>query len=291
MARRNAVLPVPVVILVFTALYLYAQMPEWKYFRDREGNSYYYDSAMKIRIADDKPFEYTPVSAAGVDYYLHKGIDLVKSGSYVEGLYYLKSIKTLPPGNRRVKTASEDASGWINYLQKKHGVRYERFDAESTILLNNTGSEYNLFNEKLRFRISIKKIPRIIKAAWRLNGRGYGLKFGFNFERENSEPGFDCVVGVESRITRGRIENLAETESAWRNEFGIDNLVREEVLRRNDRVIYTYTYGDGVPFSGIEGVYLNGNIIHLVRVLCSNNIKDRVFEEIKKPVEEMTLVR
>ena len=70
-----------------------------------------------------------------------------------------------------------------------------------------------------------------------------------------------------------------------------DNFKRVEVLRRDDRIVYIYSYSDGVPFSGIEGVYINGNIIHIVRVLCSDSIKDKVFEEIRKPIEEMVLVK
>lgn len=266
-------------------------MPDWKFFRDREGNGYYYDRAMKIRITDEKPFDYTPAAQTGIDYYLHKGIELVKEGKYTEGLFYLKSIKALPSDNLRVKNSAVDASKWINALYKKHGTRYEKFDKESTILLTFSDGKYSIINEKLRYKLVINKKPQIIKASWKLNERGYGFKFGFNLEKVNYSDGYDCVAGIETRILKGNIRNLTAAEESWRNEFGRDNFRREEILRTEDRIIYLYSYEDGVPFSGIEGVFINRNIIHIVRVLCSNSIKDKVFAEIRKPVEEMVLVK
>lgn len=293
-------------------------MPDWKFFKDREGNGYYYDRAMKIRITDEIPFDYKPASVRGNNYYLHKGIELIKDGKYVEGLFYLKSLKALPKDNPGVEKNAEDASNWINYLQKKHGTRYERFDKESTILLTFSNDKYNIFNEKLRYKLILSKQPRIVKAVWKLYDKGYGLKFGFNIQKDNSSKdipaknldindfesnlpgknisdesrnGYDCIVGIETRILKGKIRNVSEAEESWRNEFGRDNFKREEILRNKDRVIYLYTYSDGVPFSGIEGIYINENYIHILRVLCSSVIKDKVFEEIRKPVEEMILVR
>lgn len=286
-------LPFP---LIFLSVYLSAQMPDWKFFRDREGNTYYYDRSFKIRITDEKPFYYLPVTVKGVDYSLHKGIELIKNGRYPEGLFYLKSLKTLPADDFRVEKNSKDASGWINYLQKKHGVRYQRFDKESTLLLNFYDGKYSLINEKLRYKIVLERQPRIVKAAWKLRDNGYGLKFGFNLDKENAEgeknnPGYDCIVGIESRIFRGKIGSVREAEESWRYELGRDNFIREEILRKDDRVIYRYTYGDGVPFTGIEGIYINGNIVHILRVLCADEIKKGVFDIIRKPVEELVIVR
>ena len=279
-------------ILLFSDfLFLSAQMPDWKFFRDREGNGYYYDRAMKIRITDEKPFDFTPASQRGTDYYLNKGIELIKNGKYTEGLFYLKSLKTLPMNDIRVERNAAEAAKWINYLHKKHGTRYDRFDKESTILLNYTDGSYNLINEKLRYKIVLKKQPRVVRALWKLNDKGYGFKFGFNLERENTGDGFDCIVGIETRILKGRIGGPGVAEESWRNEFGTDNFKRVEVLRTEDRIIYHYSYSDGVPFSGIEGIYVNGNLIHIVRVLCSDNIRTKVFDEIMKPVEEMILVK
>ena len=160
-------------------------MPDWKFFRDREGNGYYYDRSFKIRITDEKAFDYTPVSVRSADYSLHKGIELIKSSRYAEGLFYLKSLKSLPADDLRVENNSREASKWINYLNKKHGPRYERYDRESTILLTFSGGKYSVINEKLRYKIIISKHPQIVKAVWKLSDVGYGIKFGFNLENYN----------------------------------------------------------------------------------------------------------
>lgn len=292
MKLHRLITPLLFFLLSLPPVYLGAQMPDWKFFRDREGNGYYYDRAMKIRITDEGLFDYKPASGSGVDYYLNKGVDLIKNGKYAEGLFYLKSLKTLPVDNLRIKKNAEDASKWINYLQKRHGTRYDRFDKECTILLGFYGEKYYLINEKLRYKIVLNKQPHIVKASWKLYDKGYGFKFGFNLSNEiNAGEGFDCIVGIETRILKGKITSVASAEDSWKNEFGKDNFKRVEVLRKSDRIIYLYTYSDGVPFSGIEGIFINGNIIHIVRVLCSDAIKDRVFEEIRKPVEDLVLVK
>jgi len=266
-------------------------MPDWKFFKDRDGNSYYYDRAFKIRITDDNPFNYTPVTMQGVDYYFNKGVELIKEGKYAEGIYYLKSIKSLPMDTLRVENNAKDSSKWINYLQRKHGTRYERFDKDSALLLTYANDEYTVINEKLRYKIKLKKQPHIIKASWKYNDTGYGLKFGFNLEKKHEDNTYDCVTGIETRISRSRIGSLSEAEKIWKWELGQDNFVRTELLKSKDRVIYAYTYGDNVPFSGIEGIFVNGNMTHLLRVICNNRIKDNVFREIQRPVEELVLVR
>ena len=267
-------------------------MPDWKFFRDREGNKYYYDRALKIRIIDAGTFEYKPVRRDGIDYYLNTGIELIKNGRYSEGLYYLKTLKTLPVYNQRIKNAAIDASKWINYLYKKHGSRFARYDKESTVLISYSEEKYNLINEKLRYKIILTKRPWIIKAIWKYNGTAYGLKFGMNINSENikNNNGYDCVIGIESRIIKSKIDTINEAVESWRHELGRDDFDRKIIFSTDDRIIYFYSYSDGVPFSGIEAVYLNRGAIHLLRGIFHNDIKEKVLNEIKKPVEDLILI-
>jgi hypothetical protein len=267
-------------------------MPDWKFFKDREGNKYYYDRAFKIRVIDSGTFEYRPVRKEGIDYYFNSGIELIKEGRYSEGLFYLKSIKTLPDNDRRIKDISIDASKWINYLYKKHGTRFEHYDRESTVLISFTGDKYSLINEKLRYKIVLTKRPFIIKGVWKYNYTGYGLKFGININSGDikTDSGYDCIAGIESRIINAGIESVDEAAESWRNELGRDNFYRNVILKKEDRIIYSYSYEGGVPFSGLEAIYLNRGIIHILRVMCHNDLKESVFKELKKPVEEMVLI-
>lgn len=291
MILRAAVISLISAVTFLLSFSVYAQMPDWIFFRDRDGNGYYYDKAFKIRITDENPFEYIPVSSKNADYSLNKGIEFIKAGMYPEGMFYLKSLRSLPADSLRVEKNSREASKWINYLYKKHGDRYAHFDNQSPLLLNLAGENYSLINEKLRYKIVLKKQPRIIRASWKSSGSAYGLKFGFNLDGSDKGDGFDCVVGIESKVLKGNVQEFSDIEDSWRLELGRDNLARVEVLRGEDRVIYSYTYGDGAPFSGVEGIYLNGRYIHIVRVICGNGIRDAVFGEIMKPVENLVLIK
>lgn len=265
-------------------------MPDWKFFKDREGNKYYYDRALKIRIIDAGTFDYKPVRREGIDYYLNTGIELIKDGRYSDGLFYLKSIRTLPVNDQRMKNAAIDASKWINYLYKKHGSRFERYDKDSTVLISFADAEYSLFNEKLRYKIILSKRPWIIRGIWKYNDSAYGLKFGINDKNEKNDDGYDCVIGIESRILKGKIRNIDEAVESWRYELGSDNFHREIISRRDDRILFQYTYENGVPFSGIEAIYINREFMHILRVICHNDLKEKVLGEIKKSVEDLILI-
>ena len=292
MIRRFSLILSFSLVCCLISLIVFAQMPDWKYFRDREGNKYYYDRALKIRIIDAGIFEYKPVRREGIDFYLNTGIELVKEGRYSEGLFYLKSIRILPAHDQRIKNAAIDASKWINYLYKKHGTRFEQYDRESTVLISFSEKKYNLINEKLRYKIILSRRPWIIKGVWKYNDTAYGLKFGLNINPGNvkNDNGYDCIVGIESRIIKSKIEVIDEAVESWRYELGRDNFRREILSRKNDRIIYLYSYGDDVPFSGMEAVYMNRGIIHILRVICHNDMKEKVFSEIKKSVEDMILI-
>ena len=47
-------------ITLIHAVSLFSQMPDWTYFRDREGNKYYFDESFKIVITDKPVFRYPP---------------------------------------------------------------------------------------------------------------------------------------------------------------------------------------------------------------------------------------
>ena len=48
-------------LLFFLLPALLAQMPDWKYFRDRQGNTYFFDQAGKIHISDAVEYRYFQV--------------------------------------------------------------------------------------------------------------------------------------------------------------------------------------------------------------------------------------
>ncbi len=279
-----------ILFLFISSVELDGQMPDWKYFRDREGNSYYYDRAFKIRITDTAGVDYIPVTSRGIDFYFHTGVELIKEGKYPEGLFYLKSIRALGDDNSRIRKVKIDAAKWMNYLEKKHGSRYESYDNESSVTITEKNNNYYLVNSKLFYRITIPDRPYLLKKEWKYYGKGYGLKFGARIEVKGDYEGFDYITGVESRIFNGKAPEINEVQKGWMLEMGMDALKREELFRSSDRIIYNIKYPDETPFSGVEGVYVNGNRVHLARVFFHKGVYGKVYENVKSMLQNMVLV-
>ncbi len=276
--------------LLLLAQAVWAQMPDWKFFRDRDGNSYYYDRTFKIRITDTPEPDYIPVTTSGIDFYFHTGIELINSGKYPEGLFYLKSIRTLGDTNNRVRNVQIDAAKWMGYLERKHGTRYEIYDRESPVTLTGENNRYYLNNTKLFYGLTIQHRPHILKKEWKYNGTGFGLKFGARIDEKGNYEGFDYVTGIESRILKGGSPSVDEAHAMWIHELGIDSFSRKEIYRKADRILYEIKYPDGTPFSGIEGIYVSNNRIHLARSFFHDSMSGKVYESVKSMLQHMVFV-
>jgi hypothetical protein len=281
----------PAIMILAITMPLLSQMPDWFFFKDRAGNGYYYDRAFKIRITDEKQFSYEPVSVEGIDYYFNTAVDLVKGGRMTEGLFYLKSIRLLRSENMRINRVRNDSTKWINALYKKHGHRFDEADRESTVLLALNNGVYELVNDKLFYRINFSSRPYVLKNGWKDRYKGYGLKLGINTAGTGQSEGYDYMIGIETRIFTNAIDSLEEAESIMYGELVYDSLKREILVRQDDRVVYYYEYQSSAPFCGIEGIFYNGKIIHMVRGICHTAVKDRVIDEMKRNIMGLVLVK
>ncbi len=206
---------------------------------------------------------------------------MINEGKYADGLFYLKSIRTLGSTNNRVRKAQIESAKWMNYLEKKQGTRYEVYDRESAITLTGENDRYYLTNSKLFYGMTIAHRPHILKKEWKYRGTGYGLKYGVKINDKGRYEGFDYITGIESRVLQGGAPTVAEAENIWLHELGTDSFSRKEILRRDDRILYDIKYPDDAEVSGIEGVYVRKNRIHLARAFYHNSLSGDVYENVK----------
>lgn len=280
-----------VLILINFSSPVFPQMPDWFFFRDKDGNVYFYDRGFRIRITDERPFDYDPVTIEGADYCFNSALELLHEGKLEQALFYFKSIRLLRSDNSRVIRVMSDSTRWINRLYMKEGDRFTDADRKSTLLLAKNGSVYEMVNEKLFYKMELGFRPWILRTEWRKRDSEYGLRFGVNTGAGDGEDGYDYMTGIESRIYKYPVETVDEAENIFRFETGPDAAVRQELLRAGDRIIYTFDYGDGSTLCGVEGIYLNRNMIHLARSICHVNLKGQIYEEMKRNLVELVLVK
>ncbi len=283
----------PIRILFFlAAVFLSGQMPDWKHFRDREGNSYFIDRAGRIRITSSDAPAYRPVSSRAIDYHLHYGETLIKERRYAEALTVLKSICALPAGNNRVYEAQVRAREALGDLRRRNGARFDRMNESASLLLYMDGSDIVVINDFMRYSFRGPPGMRVIRRRER-GGRDYrysGTLLGIT-RGADKEDYYAYLVAVDSEIIGNPFRDVEQAREKWRGYLGFDTLARELVLRGEDRIVHRFRSGSPPVYAGYEAVFLNGKITHCVRVIASEAGFTADGEAMKRIVEGFSLVR
>jgi hypothetical protein len=259
------------IFLPLISFILLAQMPDWKYFKDREGNTYFIDRAGKIRITDVVEYRYKPVSAAGIDYYLNYGTNLIDEHHMVEGLSVLKSIRALPAGNNRIYQAQVKATELMRSLEKKNGPRFTAMNKAASLVIYRENGVTRIINDQMFYSLSIPAVVEVIRKRERSapEYRYSGLLLGIRLEGKNtSRPGtYDMLLALDSEKFIVSFKDIAEAVEQWKGNTGFNVLAREVLEKNDDRVLCRIRYSGPQSYAGLEGTYVNGVFSHYARLV------------------------
>jgi hypothetical protein len=265
-------------VVILAGLPAAGQMPDWRMINDRDGNRYYFDQNGKIYTSGVPEFSWKEVSAEGIDYYYHQGVELVKSHYKVEGLVLLKSVMALSPENGRVSRVQRDASLFINEMIRREGGRYRELNEKASLLLVREGEKGVVVDDRMRFRFSVDGSVRVINRRMKsISGYDYGgLLVGVNFTDvvKSSVPrkeGYDLLVAVDSERFSEPIRTVSALERNWRNNLGADTFERTLKEKAAMKVVYALIDAKG-PYAGVEGFFVRDRYGHCVRMLCTKEL-------------------
>ncbi len=271
LAKRIAILA----LLLFDASIIHPQMPDWKYFRDREGNSYFLDRTGRIQLAKTPDYRYKPVSAAGIDYYLEYGSALIREHRLIEGLSLLKSILALTADSSRIYNAQAKAAEMVNLLKKTRGPRYTALDESASLVLIRQDASVEILNDLMFYSLRVPSSFDVVRVRERA-GSGYryaGLLLGiwkpYGSPRQGTGGKCDLLLAVDSEKFSVRIKDLSQASARWRDVLGPDDFRREKQAETGSGVIYQLLGGGSQKFSGVEGIFFNDNFSHCVRLISS----------------------
>lgn len=253
-----------------------AQMPDWVILRDRDGNRYFADPNGRIYCSGKPEFDYKPVSAEGIDYYLQQGVSLIAGHYKAEGLALLKSILALPAASSRITDAQAKASLHINSLVRKEGTRYERLSRDASLLLYREGKDTTLVNDAMRYSMRIRGSVTVMRRRVREGGKGYvyygillGVRFADDTPGSGREPGYDLLVAVDSERFPHGVASAARLEQSWRNNLGWDTFTRTVQERSAEKSIYSFVDAGYPRYSGYEGFFVRDAYGYCVRTIST----------------------
>ena len=284
------------IILLLIPILVHAQMPEWKYYKDKEGNTYFIDQAGKIRITRVEKYRYRPVSAAGIDYYLNYGITLIGDHRLIEGLSVLKSILALPADNNRIYNAQAKVTEVIKSLKKQHGTRYTALDESASLVLIRQNSSVEILNDHMLYSVRVPASVEVIRVNDRagVDYRYSGLLMGIWKPYGSTSPGpngrYDILLAVDSEKFTVRIMSLAQALARWQDNLGRDDFKRETISESENNVIKKFSNNGTPKYTGVEGIFVNDNFSYCVRLISSDSKFQTNGEIIRKIISSFKTV-
>ena len=252
-----------------------AQMPDWKYFRDREGNTYFFDQAGKIRITSMKKFRYRPVSSRGIDYHLEYGTELINEHHPIEGLSVLKSICALKNDNNRIYQAQVKATELIMKLKKRNGPRFTSMNESASLMIFLVDDGIEIINDQMMYSFRVPGRVDVVRKVdrGRLEYRYSGILFGLlpsEGKDDRGEAGaYDMLAAVDTEKFAVPYKNLAEAVEKWKGTIGYEGLTREVLVKDAKHLVCSFRNSGTPRYAGIEGIFLNGTYSHYVRLISS----------------------
>lgn len=263
------------IMLFASSAFLVAQMPDWKFFRDREGNTYFFDQGGKIRITSMKKYRYRPVSSRGIDYHLEYGTELLKEHHPVEALSVFKSICALRNDNNRIYQAQVKAAELIMKMRKNNGTRFTAMNESASLLLFQIDDGIEIVNDRMRYsfrvpgRIAVLRRVDRSRLEYRYSGIRFGILPGGGKDDAGETGAYDMLMAVDTEEFAVPYKNLAAAVDKWKGNIGYEGVARIVLEQDEQRYICSFRNGSEPRYGGIEGIFLNGTSSHYVRLVSA----------------------
>ena len=261
-------------ILFMGMLSLHGQMAEWYFFRDREGNRYFYDRAGKIHTTEGATENIPTISAQGLDYYLARARELREEKQYRQSLNILKAILAIPNENEDIDQAHKVAMKYQKALMRKEGSRYRTLAEEAAPQLYRKEKETRIIHEILRYQTGALGEIQVLKNKIRRHHMRYyhGLTFGIRKEAGEvggKSTGYDYLLAIDGERYKTTIKKIEDLEAVWHRRLpGRQNLQRQRITDEPARRIYYYESRTEPAYRGYEAYIINGPIAYMVRTIA-----------------------
>ncbi|PKL36164.1 MAG: hypothetical protein CVV44_18270 [Spirochaetae bacterium HGW-Spirochaetae-1] len=287
-------------IILFLLLVMYdflpAQMPDWSFFRDGDGNVYYFDKNGKIWTSGKPEFQYKTITVSGMDYYIRQTEELFKSHYPVEGLILIKTILAMPRSDQRIIDSQSRASSLLNTMKRLEGSRFDAYNEKASPLLYRQGEVTSVVNDIMFYSIGVPGQVTILNNRWRksVSYRYNGILFGVRTITGKEAAGgekFDMLIAVDAEEFAVPIKKIEDMEESLHNKTGFESIIRQTIERNDHRIISSYESTGPQKYFGFEGIYVNNKLGYIIRTIAPVGERRDLPELLKKPVFELQISR
>ena len=278
----------------FISTVLFSQLAEWKFYRDRDENTYFIDRNGKIWTSTKPVFKYKAVSLQGINYYLSHAKGLIHSFYYSEGLTILKSILAMPVDNDMIRKAQIDAVQIIHQLKKKNGIRYNRLNEDASVILFKRKKKIILVNDLMKYEFPIDDkfeiIRKKVKSKYRYKYQGITIGIQSDNSKKSKERKYKYLIAMDSEKFTKKVESVNLVEKSWRVKLGFENFIRKKIVDEKNNRIYVIE-NNLFPFiKGYEGFFVNGKYTHIIRIISSKDSFMKNKKDMKNSIVALKLL-
>ncbi len=280
-------------IVVIPLCRVNAQMPDWIGVRDREGNTYFFDSTGKVRTLGTPGVLQKPVSPVGIEFHIHQAEELMRNRHRVEALLMLKSIIAMPSTDYNVFRAQKRASEIINDMIKKEGTRYEETALEAfPVMFLDPEKNIVLGDERMRFSLTVKGHVEVIrkktirKAGYERRGLLLGIRVG---EQDPGSP-YDALVAIEAERYRAPVSSISDIRTHWDLAAGQGDIERKTVKNGENAVVDTFTFNGEITLRGFEGYFKSAQRGYFVKIISPASRFNDLEKDLLKIVDSFRVI-
>ncbi len=257
-------------MILFMAFVLTGQMPEWSFFRDGAGNSFFLDGAGKIQIAepDEALKKNAFLEVSGLEYSMSLGKQLLKEHRPADALRIFKTVLFMYPDDQRICSAAAEASSIINSMKKRFGDAFVKMTSDAVPLMFAADGKFYAADDVSRWAFSSDCRFEPVKKAFRSRKDSLyrGMTFGFRTDR--NLKGYDFLTAVESEKFSFKIKNTDRLENLWSSRMAGEGTVRSLVKKDENRSIWSFSAKGAGALCGYEVYAVKENRGWCVRMIC-----------------------
>lgn len=253
-------------VLICLCLFCMGQMPEWSFFKDGDGNSYYIDNAGKIVIPQTPDAEYKSLTVKGLDYYQVLADELIAAHKPADGLRIIKTILAMPADDARVIEASKKATASLQKLKHRQGSRLEEINRNAVPMMFIYDGKLRILQDIMRYSLAAdaKYTIAVKQNNWRPRNRYlyHGLLLAVNTEADLQASKYDFVLAVDSEMFASKLWNIDQLENLWNGRMQWDGLNVRPVSQTRNKTIYSFK---GEKLGGFQAFVMNGRFGYCLR--------------------------